>query len=68
MVDAYQLEDYSLVEDLTIEIGCNWNVTVDANSEYYHIRTVHPELVWLYDVARETGRSVTVARPAHAAE
>jgi phenylpropionate dioxygenase-like ring-hydroxylating dioxygenase large terminal subunit len=67
MVDAYRIDDYALIEDQTIEIECNWKVAVDANSEYYHIRTVHPELVSLYDErqtsARTCGRHTLIFAP-----
>lgn len=41
----YQLEEYALVEDQTVDLPCNWKVGVDAFNEAYHLRAVHPQLL-----------------------
>ena len=35
----------SLVDDVTLEIDCNWKTCVDAFNEAYHVRATHPELL-----------------------
>lgn len=46
---AYRLEDYVLVADQTVEVECNWKVSIDANNEAYHIPAIHPELLQAYN-------------------
>lgn len=50
-VAAYDLESFALEQDATIELDCNWKVSVDAFNEAYHLRAVHPQLL---DVVDET--------------
>jgi phenylpropionate dioxygenase-like ring-hydroxylating dioxygenase large terminal subunit len=49
---AYRLGDYALVEDRTLEVACNWKVSVDAFNEAYHLPAVHPELLAIADATR----------------
>jgi hypothetical protein len=49
LIEAYRLEDYALVEDLTLVLPCNWKVNVDAFNEAYHLKSVHPEILGLVD-------------------
>jgi phenylpropionate dioxygenase-like ring-hydroxylating dioxygenase large terminal subunit len=51
---AHGLEQFTLVEDQTAEIACNWKVGVDAFNEAYHLGAVHPELVKMLDHTRVT--------------
>jgi phenylpropionate dioxygenase-like ring-hydroxylating dioxygenase large terminal subunit len=41
----YHLEEHALVDDVTLEIACNWKTCVDAFNEAYHIQGTHPELL-----------------------
>jgi phenylpropionate dioxygenase-like ring-hydroxylating dioxygenase large terminal subunit len=49
LIEAYRLPDYALVEDLTLDLPCNWKVSVDAFNEAYHLKSVHPEILGLVD-------------------
>jgi phenylpropionate dioxygenase-like ring-hydroxylating dioxygenase large terminal subunit len=49
LIEAYRLEDCALVEDLTLDLPCNWKVSVDAFNEAYHLKSVHPEILGLVD-------------------
>jgi phenylpropionate dioxygenase-like ring-hydroxylating dioxygenase large terminal subunit len=49
LIEAYRLEDCALVEDLTLDMPCNWKVCVDAFNEAYHLKCVHPEILGLVD-------------------
>lgn len=49
LIAAYRLEDYTLVEDLTLDVPCNWKVNVDAFNEAYHLHAVHPDLLGMVD-------------------
>lgn len=49
LIEAYRLEDYTLVEDMTLVLPCNWKVNVDAFNEAYHLKSVHPEILGLVD-------------------
>jgi len=46
---AYDLGEYALVEDQTVDLPCNWKVGVDAFNEAYHLRAVHPQLLQMLD-------------------
>jgi nitrite reductase/ring-hydroxylating ferredoxin subunit len=48
-LSPYQLEEYALVEDQTVDLPCNWKVGVDAFNEAYHLRAVHPQLLQMLD-------------------
>lgn len=48
-IDAYRLGDFALVEDLTLDMPCNWKVCVDAFNEVYHLSSVHPEILGVVD-------------------
>lgn len=40
-----------LVDDVTLEVACNWKTCVDAFNEAYHVQGLHPELLeWTDDV------------------
>ena len=41
----YHFEEYALVDDVTLEIDCNWKTCVDAFNEVYHVQGTHPELL-----------------------
>lgn len=45
----YRLEEYALVEHLTIELACNWKVGADAFNEGYHVHAVHPYMLGAID-------------------
>ena len=49
LIEAYRLRDYELVEDMTLELPCNWKVCVDAFNEAYHLKSVHPEILGMVD-------------------
>lgn len=37
----YHFEEWALVNDVTVEVACNWKTTVDAFNEAYHIMATH---------------------------
>jgi phenylpropionate dioxygenase-like ring-hydroxylating dioxygenase large terminal subunit len=41
----YHFEEHALVDDVTLEISCNWKTCVDAFNEAYHVQGTHPELL-----------------------
>lgn len=43
-LEAYNLEDYDLAEDLLVEWDCNWKIGADAFQEGYHGPVTHPQL------------------------
>lgn len=45
----YRLEEAVLVQDLTLEVECNWKTFIDNANETYHIHSIHPQLVELLD-------------------
>ena len=51
---AYRLDEFELVDDLSVELECNWKIAMDAFSEGYHVPTVHPQLADVIDVERQT--------------
>ena len=47
----YHFEEHVLIDDVTLEIECNWKACVDAFNEAYHLQGTHPELLeWTDDV------------------
>jgi phenylpropionate dioxygenase-like ring-hydroxylating dioxygenase large terminal subunit len=47
----YHFDEHVLVDDVTLEIACNWKTCVDAFNEAYHVQGTHPELLeWTDDV------------------
>jgi phenylpropionate dioxygenase-like ring-hydroxylating dioxygenase large terminal subunit len=47
----YRLEDQVLLDDVTVEVDCNWKTSVDAFNEAYHVHATHPQLLdWTDDV------------------
>jgi phenylpropionate dioxygenase-like ring-hydroxylating dioxygenase large terminal subunit len=50
-LDVYRFPEQALVDDVTVEVDCNWKTSVDAFNEAYHIQGTHPELLeWSDDV------------------
>lgn len=49
LVEPYRFDDYTLVEDFTLDLPCNWKVCVDAFNEAYHLKIVHPEILGMVD-------------------
>jgi phenylpropionate dioxygenase-like ring-hydroxylating dioxygenase large terminal subunit len=41
----YHFEEHVLIDDVTLEIDCNWKTCVDAFNEAYHVQGTHPELL-----------------------
>jgi phenylpropionate dioxygenase-like ring-hydroxylating dioxygenase large terminal subunit len=41
----YRFEEHVLVDDVTLEVACNWKTCVDAFNEAYHVQGTHPELL-----------------------
>jgi phenylpropionate dioxygenase-like ring-hydroxylating dioxygenase large terminal subunit len=41
----YAFDEHALVDDVTLEIDCNWKTCVDAFNEAYHVQGTHPELL-----------------------
>lgn len=41
----YRFDEHVLVDDVTLEIDCNWKTCVDAFNEAYHVQGTHPELL-----------------------
>jgi len=45
----YHFEQMSLLDDVTLEIDCNWKTSMDAFHEAYHIYGTHPDTLDLND-------------------
>src|SRR5262245_14141664 len=41
----YHFEEHVLVDDVTLDLACNWKTCVDAFNEAYHVQGTHPELL-----------------------
>jgi nitrite reductase/ring-hydroxylating ferredoxin subunit len=41
-LDPYRFEEMAIVNDVTVEIDCNWKTSLDAFNESYHIAATHP--------------------------
>ena len=39
----------AILDDVTVEIGCNWKTSVDAFNEAYHIAGTHPDTLDIND-------------------
>ncbi|HYC21270.1 MAG TPA: aromatic ring-hydroxylating dioxygenase subunit alpha [Candidatus Bathyarchaeia archaeon] len=48
-LDPYHFEEQSIVNDITIEVDCNWKTCVDAFNEAYHVQSTHPGLMQYSD-------------------
>ncbi len=45
LLDPYELDKMTIVQDVVVELGCNWKTVLDAFSEAYHVHITHPELM-----------------------
>lgn len=45
----YRFDEHVLVDDVTLELACNWKTCVDAFNEVYHVQGTHPELLQYSD-------------------
>ena len=43
-LQAFGIDDLVRVENLTVELPCNWKIVIENFLEAYHTRTVHPQL------------------------
>jgi phenylpropionate dioxygenase-like ring-hydroxylating dioxygenase large terminal subunit len=48
-LDPYHFEEMRVMNDVTVEIPCNWKTSVDAFNEAYHIAGTHPDTLELND-------------------
>jgi phenylpropionate dioxygenase-like ring-hydroxylating dioxygenase large terminal subunit len=48
-LDPYHFEQQTVVNDVSIEIDCNWKTCVDAFNESYHVQATHPGLMQYSD-------------------
>ena len=48
-LDPYHFEEMILLDDVTIEIACNWKTSVDAFNEPYHMAATHPDTLAFSD-------------------
>jgi phenylpropionate dioxygenase-like ring-hydroxylating dioxygenase large terminal subunit len=45
LLNPYGLEKMSIVQDVVVDLECNWKTVLDAFSEAYHVHVLHPELM-----------------------
>ena len=48
-LDPYHFEEMKLLDDVTVEVDCNWKTSVDAFNEAYHIAGTHPDTLDVND-------------------
>jgi nitrite reductase/ring-hydroxylating ferredoxin subunit len=48
-LDPYHFDEMSILNDYTIEMGCNWKTSLDAFNEAYHIAGTHPDTLPVND-------------------
>jgi phenylpropionate dioxygenase-like ring-hydroxylating dioxygenase large terminal subunit len=48
-LDPYHFEEMSILDDVTLEITCNWKTSMDAFHEAYHIYGTHPDTLDVND-------------------
>jgi phenylpropionate dioxygenase-like ring-hydroxylating dioxygenase large terminal subunit len=42
-LDAYHFGEWSILNDVTVEVDANWKTCVDAFNEAYHVAATHPQ-------------------------
>jgi len=57
-LDAYQLGSWTLSQELSAELACNWKTSVDAHNEGYHVPSLHPETLPLLDASAAEFRAL----------
>jgi len=48
-LDPYHFEEMKILDDVTVEVDCNWKTSVDAFNEAYHIAGTHPDTLDVND-------------------
>jgi phenylpropionate dioxygenase-like ring-hydroxylating dioxygenase large terminal subunit len=48
-LDPYHFEQMQILDDVTVEIPCNWKTSLDAFNEAYHISGTHPDTLDVND-------------------
>ena len=48
-LDPYHFEEMSLLDDITVEVACNWKTSIDAFNEPYHMAGTHPDVLVFSD-------------------
>ncbi|HJO22704.1 MAG: aromatic ring-hydroxylating dioxygenase subunit alpha [Myxococcota bacterium] len=48
-LDPYHFEEMSLLDDVTVEVACNWKASIDAFNEPYHMAGTHPDVLIFSD-------------------
>lgn len=48
-LDDYKMEDMVVVKESTVTWPANWKVVADAFTETYHVATVHPEILPIFE-------------------
>jgi phenylpropionate dioxygenase-like ring-hydroxylating dioxygenase large terminal subunit len=48
-LDPYHFEEMKIVDDITLEVDCNWKTSMDAFHEAYHISGTHPDTLDVND-------------------
>ena len=51
-LEPYHFDEWAILNDVSLEVPCNWKTSVDAFNEAYHISATHP---WTLEFSDDVG-------------